>query len=67
MDVIGMGPLHPELLIREEKMFVISGVMEETEFSGRTEGQELASVPGGSVKVRWDSRVYLLHLQQVAP
>ncbi|XP_023706577.1 zinc finger protein 502 isoform X2 [Cryptotermes secundus] len=51
MDVIGMGPLHPELLIKEEKMFVISGVMEETEFFGRTKGQELASVPGGSIKV----------------
>lgn len=62
-----MGPLHPELLIKEEKMFVISDVMEETESFGRTEGQELASVPEGSIKVRWNSRGYLLHFQYVEP
>jgi hypothetical protein len=67
MDVTDMGPLHPELLIKEEKMFVISDVMGETEFFGRTEGQEVASVPEGSLKVRWDRRLYLLHLQYVAP
>jgi hypothetical protein len=67
MEVTDMGPLHPELLIKEEKMFVISDVMGETEFFGRTEGQELASVPEVSINVRWDSRVHLLLLQYVPP
>jgi hypothetical protein len=67
MDVIDMGPLHPELLIKEEKMFATSDVMEETEFLGRIEGQELASIAEGYIKVRYGSRVYLLCLQYVAP
>jgi hypothetical protein len=53
MDVIDMGPLHPELLIKEEKICVISDVMGESELFGRNECQELASAAKGTIKVRW--------------
>jgi hypothetical protein len=66
MDVIDMGAFHPELHIKEEKMSVIPDVMGETEFFGRNEDQLLSSVPEGALKVSWDSRANLLHLQYVA-
>lgn len=62
-----MGPLHQDLLIKEEKICVISDVMGETKLFGKNEDQELDSGADGTIKVRWDGTVYLLDPQYVAP